>query len=111
MIKHALERGFTEEETASAAARLLTEPEELDVLKIIAEFPAMLSYAARYVEPHRVTTYLEALAAQFHQFYQKHRIVTEDRELSKARLLLTVGVRNTIKLALDLLGVSAPQRM
>jgi len=111
LVKHALERGFTEEEIMSAAPRLLAEPEELDVIKIIAEFPAMLSHAARYVEPHRVTTYLETLAAQFHQFYQKHRIVTEDRELSKARLLLTVGVRNTIELALDMLGVCAPQRM
>jgi arginyl-tRNA synthetase len=111
LVKHALERGFTEEETMNASAGLLSEPEELDVLKIIAEFPAMLSYAARYVEPHRITTYLETLAAQFHQFYQKHRIVTDDRELSKARLLLTIGVRNTIKLALDVLGVCAPQRM
>jgi arginyl-tRNA synthetase len=54
---------------------------------------------------------LEELAAVFHHSYQKHRIVTDDRQLSLSRLLLTMGVRNTIKLGLDLLGVSAPERM
>ena len=111
LIKHALERGFTEEEAMTASPGHLGEPEELDVIKTIAEFPSMLAHVAHHVEPHRITTYLEALAAQFHQFYQKHRIVTDDRELSKARLLLTIGVRNTIRLALDVLGVSAPERM
>ena len=111
LIKHGLERGFTEEDIMAASPALLKEPEELDVIITIAEFPSMLSHVARYVEPHRITTYLEALAAQFHQFYQKHRIVTDDRELSKARLLLTIGVRNTIRLALNVLGVSAPERM
>jgi arginyl-tRNA synthetase len=111
LIKHGLDRGFTEEDIMAASPGQLKEPEELDVIITIAEFPSMLSHVARYVEPHRITTYLECLAAQFHQFYQKHRIVTDDRELSKARLLLTIGVRNTIRLALDVLGVSAPERM
>jgi arginyl-tRNA synthetase len=111
LIKHALERGVTMEEALAASPEYLVEPEALDVIKTIAEFPSMLAHVARYVEPHRITTYLEAFAAQFHSFYQKHRIVTDDRELSKARLLLTIGVRNTIKLALDVLGVSAPERM
>lgn len=111
LIKHALERGFTVEEALAAAPGRLVEPEELDVIKTIAEFPLMLFNVTRYVEPHRITTYLETFAAQFHLFYQKHRIVTDDRELSKSRLLLTIGVRNTIRLALDVLGVSAPERM
>jgi arginyl-tRNA synthetase len=111
LVKHARERGFSEEEIASASPGLLVEPEEFEVLKAIAEFPSALLYAARFVEPHRITIYLENLAASFHQFYQKHRIVTEDRELSLSRLLLTIGMRNIIKVALDILGVSAPERM
>jgi arginyl-tRNA synthetase len=111
LIKHALERGFTLEEITGASPQALVEPEELDVVKSIAEFPLVLENAARFVEPHRITQYLEELAGVFHHSYQKHRIVTDDRQLSLSRLLLTMGVRNTIKLGLELLGVSAPERM
>ena len=111
LLKHALERGFTLEEIVDAPAQPLVEPEELEVLKEIAEFPFVVENTAKFVEPHRITTYLEELAAVFHHSYQKHRIVTDDRQLSLSRLLLTMGVRNTIKLGLDLLGVSAPERM
>jgi arginyl-tRNA synthetase len=111
LLAHARQQGFTDEEIAGAAAALLSEPEEQDIAKRLAEFPAMLQSAARLVEPQRITTYLETLAAEFHQFYQKHRIVTENRPLSCSRLLLTYAVRNVIRLCLDLLGVSAPERM
>ncbi len=111
LIKHALERGFSPEEITGASPLALIEPEELEVVKAIAEFPLVLENAARFVEPHRITQYLEELAAVFHHSYQKHRIVTDDRRLSLSRLLLTMGVRNTIKLGLELLGVSAPERM
>jgi arginyl-tRNA synthetase len=111
LLKHALDRGFSMEEIAAAQAQRLAEPEEIEVLKEIAEFPFVLENAATFVEPHRITSYLEELAAVFHQSYQKHRIVTDDRALSLSRLLLTMGVRNTIKLGLELLGVSAPERM
>ena len=80
-------------------------------MKRIAEFPTLLVQAALMVEPQRIPAFLEAFAAEFHVFYQKHRIVTDDRPLSCARLLLTCGVRNAIRLGLDLLGVSAPERM
>ena len=96
---------------SGALPGLLVEAEELDLMRRLAEFPSVLMHAARLVEPHRLTAFLETLAAEFHLFYQKHRIVTENRPLSCSRLLLTCGVKNVIKLGLDLLGVSAPQRM
>jgi arginyl-tRNA synthetase len=111
LLKHAVERGFSPDAAGEACADKLVEPEELDVVKAIAEFPAMLQGVARYGEPHRITAYLEDLAAAFHRFYQKHRIVTDDLELSKSRLMLTAGVRNTLQLGFELLGVSAPERM
>lgn len=111
LLTHARQQGFTDEEIAKANSALLVEPEELDLVKRMAEFGTMLMQTATFVEPHRITTYLETFAAEFHSFYQKHRIVTEDRPLSCSRLLLTCGVRNVIKLGLDLLGVSAPERM
>jgi len=111
LLRHALERGISGGEVAAASAQLLVEPEELDVIKAVAGFPSVISAAARYVEPHRITGYVEELAAEFHRFYQKHRIVTDDRDLSLARLMLAEGVSNTLRLALEVLGVSAPDRM
>jgi arginyl-tRNA synthetase len=111
LLTHAQQQGFSNDEIAAAVPTLLVEPEELDLMKRIAEFPTLLMQAALLVEPHRITAYLESFAAEFHAFYQKHRIVTENRSLSSARLLLTYGVRNVVKLGLDLLGVTAPERM
>lgn len=111
LLVHALGQGFAEDEIAVASPDLLVEAEELALLRRIAEFPTLLVQTARLVEPQRITSYLESFAAEFHTFYQKHRIVTDNRSLSCARLLLTRGVRNVIGLGLDLLGVSAPERM
>jgi arginyl-tRNA synthetase len=111
LLVHAAQQGFSPEEIAAAQPELLVEAEELDCIKRIAEFPTMLMQAARLVEPQRITAFLESFAAEFHLFYQKHRIVTDNRDLSCSRLLLTCGVRNVVRLGLDLLGVSAPQRM
>jgi arginyl-tRNA synthetase len=111
LLAHAAQQGFSEDDIASAAPELLVEPEELDLVKRIAEFPTMLMQAAECVEPQRITAFLESFAAEFHLFYQKHRIVTDNRGLSCSRLLLTCGVRNVIRLGLDLLGASAPERM
>ena len=111
LLRHALERGFTLDDVGSAQPRLLVQPEELDVIKAIADFPSVVAAAARYVEPHRITAYVEDLAAQFHRFYQKHRIVTDDQPLSLSRLMLAQAVCNTLRLGLELLGVSAPDRM
>ena len=67
--------------------------------------------AAEAEEPHRVPTYLAGVAAAFHQFYHQHRIVTDDLDLTAARLLLAEGTRQVIANGLALLGVTAPERM
>jgi arginyl-tRNA synthetase len=111
LLRHALDRGFSRESIDTASPCRLVEPEELDVIKAIAEFPSVLNNVARYVEPHRITAYLEDLSAAFHRFYQKHRIVTDDNGLSLSRLMLTAGVQAALQQGLELLGVSAPERM
>jgi arginyl-tRNA synthetase len=111
LLVHAGQQGFSEGDISAARPQLLVEPEELDLIKRIAEFPTMLMQVARFVEPQRITAFLESFAAEFHHFYQKHRIVTDNRDVSCSRLLLTCGVRNIVRLGLDLLGVSAPERM
>lgn len=111
LIRHAEAQGFSQEDILGADCSLLTEEEELGLMKMIAEFPSVVAQTATSVEPHRLTTYAESMAAAFHQFYQKHRVVTEDRERSASRLYLVTGVKNVISLVLSLLGVSAPESM
>ena len=71
----------------------------------------MVEGAAASFEPHRLTNYLQELAGQFHSFYNKNRVITEDRELTEARLFLLQCVAVTLKNALAVLGVSAPEKM
>ncbi|MDZ7373783.1 MAG: arginine--tRNA ligase [candidate division KSB1 bacterium] len=89
----------------------LQEPEELEVIKSLMDFPEVVSGVARFLEPHRLTTYLQELAATFHRFYHRHRVVGDDPELSAARLLLTEAVRIVLANGLRLINVSAPERM
>lgn len=89
----------------------LAEKEEIGLIKKLAEYPEVISRAASLLEPHRLTTYLLELAATFHSFYQRHRVVSEDRELSQARLLLVAATKLVINNALALLKITAPERM
>ena len=86
-------------------------PEEMAIIKTIACFPEVVEGAARSLEPHRLTFYLNNLAGIFHNYYHKHRVVSPDEELTKARLLLVKSVRSVLRNALSLLGVSAPETM
>ncbi len=96
--------------------RLVLE-EELALIRMLAEFPDLVQEAARMLEPHRVTYYLTQLAAAFHKYFNlgnkeaQNRIVTNDEVLTEARLCLVAAIRNVLRNGLDLLGVSAPQRM
>jgi len=63
------------------------------------------------MEPHRITFYLQELAAMFHPYYNKNRVVTEDSQLTNARLYLCAAVRTVMQNGLKLLGVSAPEEM
>lgn len=89
----------------------LQEEAELAVIKKLAEYPGVISKAAQFLEPHRVTTYLMELAATFHSFYQKHRVVSEDRAISLARLKLVQATRLVLRNALELLKIAAPEKM
>lgn len=94
-----------------ARLELLNAPEEMGLMKKLAEYPQVLIRAAEALEPYRVVEYLRELAGQFHKFYTLHRVVTEDEELSQARLLLVEGVRIVLRNGLALLGVSQPEKM
>jgi len=88
---------------------------ELELLKGLGDFPAVVSTAAELREPHRVARYLEDLAGTYHRFYDECRILPRGEEaitdLMRARLWLNDAARTVITNGLGLLGVSAPERM
>ncbi|HWP98390.1 MAG TPA: arginine--tRNA ligase [Syntrophomonadaceae bacterium] len=90
---------------------LLKEEEEMALLRAIADFPEEVAVAARTVAPHRIARYVLDLAGLFHSYYNHHRVLNEDQSVQSARLLLLYVTRATIKNALDILGVSAPDQM
>lgn len=67
--------------------------------------------AAFSCEPHRITYYLQELAGMFHSYYNKHRVISDDEQLTNARLQLCEAVQSMLKEGLSMLGVSAPERM
>lgn len=87
----------------------LDRPEELDVLKELAVFPAVVARAAETLEPHRITGYLEGLARLAHAWYHKYRVLGEPEEA--ARLVLAAATRQVLANGLTLLGIAAPDRM
>jgi len=100
-----------------ADVALLVQPWELDVARQLAFWPEVVEDATRLMEPHRIPYYVHDLATAVHRFYHagneegEHRVVVDDAELTRARLELCRAARHTLKTALDLIGVSAPERM
>ncbi|WP_410650552.1 arginine--tRNA ligase [Amycolatopsis sp. cmx-4-54] len=94
---------------------LLTLPAEGDLIRTIGEFPTVLRRAALLREPHRVARYLEELAGAYHKFYTVGRVLPQGDEeatpLTFARLALCQAARQVLANGLNVLGVSAPERM
>ncbi|HEY6785661.1 MAG TPA: arginine--tRNA ligase [Gemmatimonadales bacterium] len=88
---------------------VLTQPEEVEILKDLAEFPAVVQEAADALEPHRIPGYLESLARVTHAWYHKYRVLGEPEEA--ARLVLARAVRQVLANGLSLVGITAPDRM
>lgn len=111
IIGHAKEAGLDIPLPGSVKLDLLSEPEELEIIKNLATYPEVVEGSALSMEPHRLTVYLTNLAIIFHSYYNKTRIVTDDRALSEARLFMVCAVKTVVKNALALLGISAPEKM
>jgi arginyl-tRNA synthetase len=91
---------------------LLKEPEEIELIKTLTYFPEAVEGAALSYEPHKVITYLNELAENFHKFYHNHRVLNEEaKELSYARLKLCEAVKSVLKNGFSIIGVNAPERM
>ena len=85
--------------------------EELSLLRLLAGYPELVEAAARNLEPHRLTYFLTELASQLHSYYYKHRFISEDGELTRARLDLVAAVKTVLAHGLQILGVAAPETM
>jgi len=101
--------------TAQSHPELLSHEKEGELLRALAEFPRVVKAAAELREPHRVARYLEELAGTYHRFYDSCRVLPrgdeETQPLHRARLMLVDATRVVLANGLDLLGVSAPERM
>lgn len=104
----------------AAEAGIVLEPEpdleplgepEVEPLRVVATYPDLIEVAAREAEPHRLVFYALDLAGAFHRYYNRHRILTEDRALTQARLALVRCVQQVLQSVLGLAGVSVPERM
>ncbi|WP_447973388.1 arginine--tRNA ligase [Nitrospira sp. Kam-Ns4a] len=138
LFRVAEDRGMSVPKPSEAALTVLTDPDELALIRKLSEYPSVVQNSAAALEPHRLTFYLQELASLLHTFYYRHRILPpvvggEDwegeplggdpeaasachrelltTEITAARLALMVAVRQVLRNALEILGVSAPDRM
>ena len=111
MVRKMAEEGVAVPAAGAVDASLLVEPEEKALLKALSELPEEIRLAARDYDPSRINRYLVDLAGSFHRFYNTCRCMVEDTALRDARLKLADTTRAVIAQGLDLLGVTAPEKM
>lgn len=109
IFRQSSEAGLGSYENADLS--LLNAPVEIDLIKKLSEYEDEIAYAAKERAVHRIARYAHDLASAFHSFYNQCRIVGADEDVAKARLALTKAVKNTICHSLNILGVSAPEKM
>ena len=111
MLRSLAEEGLEVPAAAEAALVKLDHPRELDLIKQLSQLPEEIRLAARDYNPARIGSYVLELAARFHRFYTECRVRGAETEMAKARLLLSDCTRRVIENSLEILGVSAPERM
>ena len=90
---------------------LLVEEKEIELIKKILSFPDTVLEASETMSPHKIAFFLQELAAQFHSYYKSTKVLVDDLEVSKARVLLLRSLKTVFVNGLNLLGVSSPERM
>ena len=98
-------------DVAQADAALLTAPTEFALMQRLAEFPSVVALAAQDLSPHHIAFWLRDCASDFHAWYNAERVLVDDTALKLARLRLASTTRQVLANGLELLGVSAPERM
>ncbi|MBN2419717.1 MAG: arginine--tRNA ligase [Deltaproteobacteria bacterium] len=117
IFRKAEEEGIALPDNFNGVLELLVLKEELALVRKMAEFPSLLEEISKTLEPHRLTYYLTDLASSFHRYFNlgtklpENRIVSQNKKLSQARLILSEAIRTVISNGLELLGITAPERM
>lgn len=109
ILRQAKEQGV--DITTNANFDTITNEKAIDLLKKVAEFETTIESAAEHRAPHRLTNYIQDLAAAFHKFYNAEKVLTDDIEKTKALVDMIEAVRITLHNALTLVGVTAPESM
>ena len=105
------DEGLAVPTAAAVDAGLLNSPEELSLIKALARFPEEVKIAGRDYDPSQINRYLITLAGDFHRFYNANRIKGEAPEVAQARLKLADATRSVLENGLNLIGVTAPEKM
>jgi arginyl-tRNA synthetase len=111
IFRRARENGIDFAAIPGSDLSLLSAAEEIRIVKKLLLYPMVFEGAAKAHEPHRITFYLQELSGMFHPYYNKHRIVGDNDALTLARLALCEAVRIVLKEGLQILGISAPEKM
>ena len=112
LLRKAHEQGLQQPIASPELLALLTTPEDHALFKALDRFEDMVNLSARSLSPHHISYYLMELAGILHRYYSVHHILSiKDQKLLQARILLFLAVAQVLKNGLNLLGVSAPERM
>ncbi|MBI2361439.1 MAG: arginine--tRNA ligase, partial [Deltaproteobacteria bacterium] len=113
IFEQARQSGIDVEAVRSRHARLerLERAEEIELIKRVIQCREAVEESVTELEPHRLAFYLLELAGEFHRYYNRFRVISDDAELTRARLVLARNVQKVIRWGLHLLGVEAPSRM
>jgi len=111
IIKKAEQEGIKIDKNKEVNLHLLDKEEEFELIKKLSSLKEVVRKSALYWKPHLLTTYLYDLASSFHKYYTVHRVIIEDRELTRARLILIDCTRIVLLNTFKILGISAPESM
>jgi arginyl-tRNA synthetase len=111
IFEQARKSGVELGERAVVPVERLELPEEMELIRKMVQFNDVLEECVRELEPHRMVFYLLDLAGEFHRYYNRQRVISDDLALTRARLLLIENVQKTVRRGLEILGVDAPLKM
>jgi len=111
MLHKAAEAGISPAHPSREIFACLDTPEDLELCRLMERFPSVVVQAAETLSPHHISHYLSELAAALHKYYTQHHVLSAGAQVASARLLLLNCVATMLATGLDLLGVSAPERM
>ena len=111
IFEQARKSGIEIGDPASVAVERLERPEELELVRKMIQFNDVLEDSVRELEPHPLVFYLLDLAGEFHRYYNRQRVLSDDVEAARARLLLIANVQKIVRRGLEILGVDAPMKM